>query len=222
MHTSRLVLLGGLTVVGALLAVSSGCGDDGGGEGGSSSTTTTSSSSSSGQGGKDDGSGGNSSVEPTCEAYCSTIMANCTGENEQFKTVDTCLGTCAGWEVGTADSRMEATVGCHLYHAGAAAGDAAAMHCPHAGPAGAGQCGDMITNLCDIALDVCPDVWQDEAACKAELSGVDATAPFSTAATSGDTLACRLYHLTAAAESDAAAMTHCAHVQATSAPCAAP
>ena len=66
-------------------------------------------------------------------------MANCTADNAQFVSPEACAGFCAKWEPGTAGETTNNTLGCHIYHAdAAAAADGAALHCPHAGPSGAG------------------------------------------------------------------------------------
>lgn len=218
MHTSRFLLLGGLTFVGALLSLSAGCGDDDGGSGGA----TSSSSSSSGGGGKGgDGQGGNAPAL-SCDDYCATITTNCAADaDKQFKDTESCLGICKTWGVGTAADTSGNTLGCHTYHAGAAAMDAT-LHCPHAGPAGAGKCGDIVSDFCEAAVSVCEGSYQDVDTCKTDIAALEATTPYNASATSGDTLACRLYHLTVASSSAENNTTHCPHVAVVSAPCVAP
>ena len=41
------------------------------------------------------------------------------------------------------------TIGCRLYHAGAAAADPV-LHCPHAGPTGGNVCGSWCDNYCQL------------------------------------------------------------------------
>lgn len=50
-----------------------------------------------------------------------------------------CAAQCAAWYPGNVADAGNDTVGCRLYHAGAA-GDDAATHCPHAGPDGGAVC----------------------------------------------------------------------------------
>jgi hypothetical protein len=125
------------------------------------------------------------------------------------------------------------TLGCRLYHAGAAGGSAgnAMIHCPHAGPTGgdkdpkgsAGVCGEPCTAFCSVAAAVCTGTNQqfaDMPTCVAACQGFHAdAAAYSTADTSTNDLGCRFYHLSAAAASAAAAQTHCPHIVANSPVC---
>lgn len=76
---------------------------------------------------------------PTCEAYCTEYLANCTGNLNLYKDEADCLDQCSHWYPGKADDAAGDTVGCRLYHAGVALTDDE-LHCPHAGPGGADVC----------------------------------------------------------------------------------
>ena len=78
---------------------------------------------------------------PVCDQYCEAVTANCTDENALTWT-DDCATDCAGWPEGEAGDTAANTTHCRLYHAGAAAMDAA-LHCPHASADGGGVCVDM-------------------------------------------------------------------------------
>jgi hypothetical protein len=221
MRNGSFLFLGTILAAAGLLIGAPGCSDDGetGGSGGSTSATSTTvgttttadtTTTTSGTG----GGGGGGAAEPTCEAYCTAIMGACTGENQQYKDEASCLGACGAFDIGTADDTSGNTVGCRLYHAGAAAGDAA-LHCTHAGPGGNGACGANCEGFCTIALAACTgdnEQYADEAACMAECNAFDATEPYDVTDTAGDTFACRLYHLTVAATDANSAMVHCAHI----------
>jgi hypothetical protein len=128
------------------------------------------------------------------------------------------MGVCATFNAGTIDDQAGATLGCRLYHGGAPAAAAPATHCGHAGPLGEGVCGDDCANFCAIATAVCGSQptapYADNAACLTACAGfADTTAvPYNTAATSGDSLACRMYHLSVASSDAASATTHCPHI----------
>ncbi len=221
--------------LGALLAISlAGCGDDGGsgGSGGTGGSTATGGTggATGGTGGATGGTGGatggtGGAGDLSCDAYCTEIMANCTGDVAQYPTDAACKGVCATFDPGTLADTDGATLGCHLYHGGAPAVSNAATHCPHAGPLGDGTCGDDCANFCEIAVGVCgtqpTPPYADAAECMTACSSFpDTTAvPFNTSVTSGDSLACRMYHLTAAAQSAADATTHCPHIMAVSSVC---
>lgn len=148
---------------------------------------------------------------PTCTAYCATIEANCTGTNDQYSSNAACLASCAPIPDGTAADMGGNTVGCRTYHAGAAM-SAPAVHCPHAGPGGAGACGANCEGFCTIALGVCTganQVYASLAQCLTECAGFPTAPPYNTTTTSGDSFACRMYHLTAASLDPAG---HCSHI----------
>jgi hypothetical protein len=166
----------------------------------------------------DTGSGGDAGG-PTaaCTAYCTTIMTNCTADNAQYVDMAACLGSCAGIPQDTATTGD--TIGCHGYHATAAATDAT-VHCFHAGPAGGmGVCGELCENFCHIAASACPGEFATNDDCMTAC-GMWATTPqYSTGATGGDSYACRLYHLTVASSSAANAEVHCGHIVTSSVTC---
>jgi hypothetical protein len=166
----------------------------------------------------DSGFTGGSSL--SCADYCETIAANCSGSDGQyFEGVDdgmtACMTACAAFPAGAAADQFGNTLGCRSYHAGAAGQDPA-VHCEHAGPGGAGVCGTDCDGFCAIALEVCAAVYADEAACLSECAQFTDDVAYNTTVIAGDSLACRLYHLTAAAVDPA---THCPHITANSPPC---
>jgi len=156
---------------------------------------------------------------PSCTSYCTTIMSACTGANAQYKDMAQCTASCAGFTVGTkVDDTKDNTVGCREYHATAAKMNAT-VHCPHAGPSGGALCGTPCEGFCSIVQKVCaneatkPDTFGAE--CATKCAAFEATTPFKVEAT-GNNLACRTYHATAASVD---AKTHCAHVASASTTC---
>jgi hypothetical protein len=173
-----------------------------------------------------------------CATYCTTIQANCTGANAQYPTETDnahCLGTCMKFTVGTsADMGGQNTLGCRLYHAQNAmiSGDPA-THCPHAGPGGAAistaatqpaVCGDACTSFCTLEIAVCGTTGANAqytsmadcmTACGTGTTGFNKSKPYVVGPpqSSGDSLACRLYHATNAATSAANATAHCPHTR---------
>ena len=111
----------------------------------------------------------------------------------------------------------------------------AATHCPHAGPVGsliaAGStavCGaSACADFCAMEAKVCgtdaapvtgvTHRYTDMNACMTACGGFTTTPEASPTVTSGNTLACRIYHLTNAAAGATAAVTdtHCGHTLAT-------
>jgi hypothetical protein len=157
-----------------------------------------------------------STATPTCENYCATIETNCSGELDQYGSNEICLAACAAFEVGESGATSGGTLGCREYHANAAAG-APDVHCAHAGPLGGdGTCGTACEGFCAIALDACPDAFADAADCADQCAGFDATEPYDTSDTAGDSLACRTYHLTVATTTP---VPHCTHIDEASPTC---
>jgi hypothetical protein len=161
----------------------------------------------------------------TCSAYCASITANCTGPHAQYSTPESCAGVCATFPTGTPSDTSGDTLGCRTYHAGAAAQDPA-THCSHAGLTGGdqdpsdtqpGPCGEGCEAFCNAAAALCSSVWTSKEACMTDCKTFAAsTTPFSAPVASGNTFACRAYHLTAAAQDPT---THCPHIAKNSAPC---
>lgn len=150
-----------------------------------------------------------------CKSYCATITANCTSNNAQYASLQQCQGTCDAFTLGDEADRDGNTLGCRVYHADVAKGDPA-MHCTHAGPGGAGQCGRNCEGFCTIAAAACPGTYADAAACMSACAGFGDSEPFDASDQAGDSLACRLYHLTVATEDPT---NHCPHILPDSGPC---
>jgi hypothetical protein len=186
----------------ALLAAPAGCGDDSGsaGTGGGNGSTS--------------GSGGSGEETPSCEKMCADVMKNCTGDQQVYITEDVCLAVCAEFPLGRVSDTSGNTVGCRTYHAGASK-DQPEVHCPHAGPGGDGYCGENCDGYCTLALATCPDEFTDEADCQDACAAFPKHAPFSINQSTGDTIECRLYHVSVATTD---ADTHCPHVGVNPAP----
>ncbi len=150
-----------------------------------------------------------------CKSYCDTITANCTSGNAQYASVQQCQSTCDAFTLGDEADRDGNTLGCRVYHADAAKGEPA-MHCTHAGPGGAGQCGSNCEGFCTIAGEACPGTFADDAACLSACADFSDSEPFDAGDKAGDSLACRLYHLTVATEDPD---KHCAHIVSDSPTC---
>lgn len=142
-----------------------------------------------------------------CDGYCTRITANCTGAVAQYSNKETCLSTCANFDTGAESDMSGNTLGCRLYHAGAAASDPT-LHCSHAGPGGNGQCGSNCDGFCAIVTATCPAEWPDPDACLDACADLGDAEPYDAGDLAGDTLACRIYHATVATMLPA---DHCAH-----------
>jgi hypothetical protein len=150
---------------------------------------------------------------PKCTDYCNELAVNCTGTNAMYFSTAACLAVCAVLPQGTLnDMGGQDTVGCRLYHGGVPAATDPVTHCPHAGPAGESVCGDDCTSFCTIAQAVCTGQNQqfpDTATCLSQCAMFATTPTYNATITGGDSFACRMYHLTAAALIPA---IHCGHI----------
>ena len=217
----------GLLFLGALLGSTSlvaatGCSDDNtGGSGGAGATGGSGGAAgtggAAGMGGMG-GAGGAAAFD--CNAYCTDIMANCAGADQQYADMGSCMGACANLPSdGMAGATSGNTMQCRAYHTSAAK-MAPAMHCVHAGPSGAGVCGTICESFCALATATCATEWPDAAACATACAAwTPAGMPYNNTFTSGDTTECRLYHLSVAATDAAAATMHCMHTTDISAVC---
>jgi len=193
---------------------------DGGAEGGA-------------EGGAGDAGGDTGNQPVTCDTYCSTIMANCMGINQEYIDIDTCKVMCSHFEPGVPDDTTMDSLACRNYHAHAAAGDPN-FHCRHAGPLGGFHCGtDPCVPYCSLVQALCgsmamppfPGEIQCQNACRPGADGGGFNYLVGDAGdinlTMGDTLNCRIYHLESAYEPNnpAAATTHCPHTAVVSATC---
>jgi hypothetical protein len=221
-----------LALCSTLAVFSLACGDDGsGGAGGGTSSSATSgansttgnaSSTTGAQTGSTNASTG-TSQQLDCNTYCTGITATCTGPNKQYfgtnaaEQIVNCNTICERFNVGTFNDAMD-SLGCRTYHLEAAGVDQAAadMHCEHAGPLGGAICGtDERKNFCALAVGICSELFPSGDLCETDIAAIDVATAYSQEVTAGPSLACRMYHLTAAVTD---AQMHCPHADG-AAPC---
>ncbi len=223
MNRGTLVLLG---VFGAGLAI--GCGDSGsGGTGGTAGEGagtvggggSTNTGGAGGDGGAAGGGGeGGATAAATCAGYCTTVMSACAG-TPQYATQSACEAECAAFPQGELGATSGNSLECRAYHAGVAV-DMPEPHCVHAGPLGSGPvanvgCGDSPCEaFCQIAEEICGGVegysFTNADDCNTKCQDFTNDLDFNTSITSGESLACRMYHLSAAANNGL--MPHCGHL----------
>ena len=137
-----------------------------------------------------------------------------------YPATQNCLTACSKLPQGALTDTGGQTVGCRLYHAGAAAGAGAPVHCPHAGPAGEGVCSaSNCESFCIIAQQVCTgtnQIFADTATCMSQCGSFNPVPTYNATIMAGNTFACRMYHLMAATLSP---VGHCPHIALNSATC---
>jgi len=175
-------------------------------------------------------------IDQTCPAYCTAIMATCTGDNAQYQSTDECLNACAFFPPGTADDTAGNTLGCRIYHATLAGTMGTNPHCWHAGPfGGIGVCGGTCEDFCLLAVGWCgpdagytgtpPYATSDDCtmACGgwlfADGGSTQEEAYNASGPDSGDTFDCRAFQLGVALNSASLQAMNCAAVAADSGPC---
>lgn len=155
-----------------------------------------------------------------CDDYCGDVLSNCKGALDQYATSLACDGVCAVLAQGMPGDVDKFTLQCM-----ATAADLAAVapeeHCAAAGPQGA--CGGHCANFCALTMAICgdqsPPPYADLATCLTACQGYPDDVVYSASVTSGNSLACRMSHLTTAAWGPVVAMVHCPYTAADSAPC---
>jgi hypothetical protein len=149
--------------------------------------------------------------ELTCEAYCDIYETACKDFSE-YDNEAACLAQCSQWPVGDPAAIDGDSLGCRTYHVTVASGTEPNVHCPHAGPNGAGVCVSadppLCADYCAVYFENCQDdlnLYNDMADCMA----VCATwYPGVKGEVVGDTVGCREYHADAAFGDD---VVHCPH-----------
>ncbi|MDC0718867.1 hypothetical protein [Nannocystis bainbridge] len=153
-----------------------------------------------------------------CMMYCAAMMGSCTLVDAQYPSLESCLGACSGLPQGSPGETSGNSLACRAYHAGMASIEPT-VHCVHAGPGGAGACGQNCEGFCAIATALCPGEHASPGECMATCANFMDTEPYNAEDATGNTLACRLYHLTIAATGPAEAEVHCGHTIEASPPC---
>jgi hypothetical protein len=171
-----------------------------------------------------------------CTNYCTKIMANCTGVNQQYSDMANCMKVCTFMPGGVPADDGVNTAYCRANAATAAAMDTAAVKskCFAAGPLSYGACGSDCDLFCATALSYCGAAagYKSMDDCNTICSGlnrvVDFTMPghYSATYTPGatpetkDTLECRAFYLFIdALQSTASQATNCPNAANMSAMC---
>jgi hypothetical protein len=189
-------------------------------------------------GGSGSGSGGASGTDAgdsasiLCTAYCTAVMTNCADPaQKQYVSTDECLAVCKAFPPGKRGDTNGNTVECRLHYA-LLAGQVGEqdINCPSAGPTGGpstgalladAKCGTKCEAFCSIVMNACTGDNAQYATigdCKSKCVTLPDPTSFNTSVTTGNSIACRTYHVSAATLDPS---THCAHanVDIKSAPC---
>jgi uncharacterized protein YceK len=145
-----------------------------------------------------------------CQDYCSKAMTGCTGAFALYSKPEACLGVCAKLPPGDDLEPAGNTVACRSKQAGLAVTTMEpAPYCPAAGPGGAGVCGENCDSYCSLLQQTCPKEFGMNPDCLHACSTLKDTGKFNLDADhTGDTIQCRLEHVSNATAQPA---THCPH-----------
>ena len=167
------------------------------------------------------GGGGGTSAGTPCDQYCDSIVASCTGPNQEYIDGATCRVFCQVFDPGPQGDTTSDSLACRMHYAALATKDPN-LHCKHAGPLGTGTCGkSQCAAYCSLNVGICNTLNQTPAyTSEADCIAACMVFPYKSGSgdielTTGDTLNCRMYHLEAAANPDnpTASATHCPHTQ---------
>jgi hypothetical protein len=201
-HRRVLVLLGALASTGCFEDISDPVPESSGG------TTQASE-------GTADGSTGEPDV---CPEYCGLIQDVCTAELSQYTSDEHCAAVCAALPPGSPGDQLGNSAACRRFQA-VQASEAPDTFCGAAGPTGGGVCGATCEVFCGLATVVCTDElaqWPDVPSCVADCMQFPTDVEYNAMVVSGDSYACRAYHLTVAALDPG---VHCPHIGLVSAVC---
>jgi hypothetical protein len=175
------------------------------------------------------GAGGSDEPQSTCDVYCDSVMANCTGTYEQYRTRAQCMEVCKRLPEGAVGDQNVNTVQCRIRQAHFASAEAF-LYCKSSGPLGAGKCGSNCESYCSLMDATCTQsstagnvelsYFENTQACLSNCAAMpdDPGGPtqYSSSATIdpnslvGNNIYCRTYHAAAGIEQDAAS-EHCPH-----------
>lgn len=158
-----------------------------------------------------------------CDEYCDTVAENCKDLTDEggpnfllyFSRAE-CMATCAVFPEGQEGAESGNSIHCRLRAATLAAQlQEPEEYCPRAGPGGNDGCGTNCEGFCTMALAVCPaeferlgsDISGDT--CHTICDGLPDLGGFDIEQDEGNSVQCRIYHVSAATLD---ARTHCAHV----------
>jgi hypothetical protein len=151
----------------------------------------------------------------TCKTYCKHVMDACSNDDAVYSSPDACYGVCAKLEARGLAGDFEAignTIACRDKQAQNAAFGETKTFCPNAGPGGGDVCGPDCESYCMLYADTCADVFPPLDNCLSACPVLKRSPPFSavTDASGGDTLDCRLVHVS---NSTVDPETHCLHAR---------
>ncbi|MCX4242801.1 hypothetical protein [Paraliomyxa miuraensis] len=146
-----------------------------------------------------------------CPEYCGLIQDVCSAEQTQYTSEAVCLAVCADLPPGSPEDQLGNSVGCRRFQS-VQASEAPDTFCGAGGPTGDGVCGAECEVFCGLAMSVCVGddaQWPDVPSCLADCMQFPDDVEYNASVVSGDSFACRMYHLTVASLDPG---VHCPHL----------
>jgi hypothetical protein len=145
--------------------------------------------------------------ETPCQQYCRVITEACLGDDAQYTDLDACLAACPLFPEGTVGDTVGNSLNCRLTQALRASSEPV-TYCTWAGPGGDGQCGSNCEGFCQLMTESCTaattsgdsDYFASTEQCLSTCASLPSAGPYcatSKSVTSGNSLECRLYHVSA-------------------------
>jgi hypothetical protein len=156
---------------------------------------------------------GGTSNSPACNDYCSKVMTACPGHFAVYSSADACLGVCRRLPPGDEVEPAPNTLACRRKQVEfAITTQEPRDYCPAAGPGGAGTCGTNCESWCTLLQQTCPKEYSAMPDCPRACSALKDTGKFDADLDhDGDTIQCRLVHVSNANSNASAPATHCGH-----------
>jgi hypothetical protein len=159
----------------------------------------------------EDGSVASTQDTALCKGYCTDVMSSCKAPNlDAYTSEDNCLSMCSFMPQGKPDASETSknTASCRAHYAHEAASvESDTKFCPAAAPGGGSpstantaRCGDNCESYCGLYASICPDSKQSDCPAKCRALPDPGKYSASTDYMGGDTIQCRIAHLTAAAQ----------------------
>jgi hypothetical protein len=205
---------------------SGGSGGSGGsgeaGQGGTAGQSIAGQAGSAGNAGSAGSAGSAGAALPTCAEYCSLVDGTCLPDQDAAKnhavypSETLCLAACAALPPGSPDKPEENSVYCRYQQAKKAASTQDFVdYCPPAGPGGGRNgdetvCGSNCDGYCTLMLAACAETFPTMTACQDACAMIPDLGNYNKSIQEGNSIQCRLYHVTAALETGKA-FYHCPH-----------
>jgi len=150
---------------------------------------------------------------PECKAYCDAMSQNCMGENQMYTSREVCSEVCRHLPKGDIEASGN-TLACRSKRVLSLSAGEEATVCEVAGPGSGSPCTTQCQAFCDLLLSACSESTQalglDADECVRQCAALKPSPGFNSSETytTGDSLGCRLYHLTNAT---VLPVPHCEH-----------